>query len=103
MAEGIANVSSLVVDCADPPSLAAFWQALLGGDLVPYPEFDVIALRAPGVTFDFVRKPGSQADQESMAPRSGRRRPGCRVTLALELGATRAHDVWVSEQFTVIA
>lgn len=52
MAGALANVSALVVDCTDPETLAAFWRSVLGGDLVPYPELGVVALRAPGVTFD---------------------------------------------------
>jgi hypothetical protein len=102
MAEGIANVSALVVDCADPPALAAFWQALLGGDLVPYPEFDVVALRAPGVTFDFVRNQDRKQSKNRWHLDLAADDRAAVVTLALELGATRADDVCVSELFTVL-
>ena len=102
MAEGVANVSALVVDCANPSSLAAFWQVLLGGDLVPYPEFDVVALRAPGVTFDFVRNEDRKQSKNRWHLDLAADDPVAVVAMALELGATRADDVCVSEQFTVM-
>lgn len=46
-------VSAVVVDCHDPAMLAAFWYELLGGEMVLYPQQGVVALRAPGITFDF--------------------------------------------------
>jgi len=102
MAEGLANVSSLVVDCADPASLAAFWRALLGGDVVPYPEFDVVALRAPGVTFDFVRNGDPKQTKNRWHLDLAADDPAGLVATALELGASRADDVCVTELFTVM-
>lgn len=49
-----AVVSALAVKCLDPVVVAGFWQAMLGGRIVSYPEYGVEALRAPGITFDFV-------------------------------------------------
>lgn len=48
-----AVVSALVVDCHEPEVMAAFWYQLLGGEVVLYPQLGVVALRAPGITFDF--------------------------------------------------
>lgn len=50
-----AVVAAIVVDCREPAIVAGFWRSLLGGETVEFPEHDVVALRAPGVTFDFVR------------------------------------------------
>jgi len=50
-------VCAVVVDSRDPAMLAAFWQAMLGGRIISYPDAGVEALRAPGITFDFVRTP----------------------------------------------
>jgi hypothetical protein len=102
MAEGVANVSALVVDCADPPSLAAFWQALLGGDVVPYTEFDAVALRAPGVTFDFVRNEDRKQSKNRWHLDLASDDPAALVAIALKAGGTRADDVCVSELFTVM-
>jgi hypothetical protein len=102
MAEALANVSSLVVDCTDPHTLAAFWRSILGGDLVPYPEFTVVALRAPGVTFDFVRTEDEKRTKNRWHLDLASDDPDATVANVLALGATRADDVCVSEHFTVL-
>ena len=43
------------------PGAAAFWQSLLGGRIVSYPDMGVEALRAPGITLDFVTVPEAKA------------------------------------------
>src|SRR5207245_2866441 len=51
---GSVVVCALVVDSKDPSRVAAFWKRMLGGRVVSYPQLGVEALRAPGITFDFV-------------------------------------------------
>jgi hypothetical protein len=102
MGETLANVSSLVVDCTDPHTLAAFWRSILGGDLVAYPEFNVVALGAPGVTFDFVRTEDEKQTKNRWHLDLASDDPDATVAHAIALGATRADDVCVSDHFTVL-
>ena len=103
MGETLANVSALVVDCTDPHTLAAFWRSILGGDLVAYPAYpSVVALRAPGVTFDFTRTDDEKQTKNRWHLDLASDDPDATVANALALGATRADDVCVSEDFTVL-
>ena len=102
MAGALANVSALVVDCTDPDTLAAFWRSLIGGQLVTYPELGVVALRAPGLTFDFVRNEDRKQTKNRWHLDPASDDPRGAVANAHDLGASRADDVCVSEHFTVL-
>jgi Glyoxalase-like domain len=94
--------SALVVDCHDPGRLAEFWQSLLGGTTFDYPDFDVVALRAPGLSFDFVRVPDTKTSKNRWHLDLASNDPGATVQDALLLGAVSAADVCVSVDFTVL-
>ncbi len=96
------NVSALVVDSHDPARVAAFWQAVLGVELVRYDVLGVLALRAPGVTFDFVRVGDDKVAKNRWHVDLATDDPVATVEQALELGATRADDVGVADEFTVL-
>ena len=96
------NVSALVIDCLDSAATAGYWQALLGGVLVPYDDLGVVALRAPGVTVDFVR-----VDDAKIVKNRWHLDLACddhdrTVARALDLGGSIAEDVCVAEEFTVL-
>ncbi|MGI9598291.1 MAG: VOC family protein [Acidimicrobiales bacterium] len=102
MSEPTIAVSALVVDCDDPGRVADFWLAMLGGDRVDFEEFGVVALRAPGVTFDFVTAEGDRAAKNPWHLDLAATDPAAMVAKALSLGATEAPDVCVSARFTVL-
>jgi len=97
-----AVVAALVVDCADPSSVAAFWQGLLGGEVVNFPEYDVVALRAPGVTFDFVRVSDAKSTKNRWHLDVATHDPGETRRRVEELGGSAAPDVSTSDRFTVM-
>ena len=94
--------SALVVDCHDPQRLAEFWRSLLGGTTIDYPDFDVVALLAPGLSFDFVQVPDTKTSKNRWHLDLASDDPGAAVQQALRLGAVSAADVCVSDDFTVL-
>jgi hypothetical protein len=81
-------VSALAVDCRDPDTLGVFWQALLGGELVLWPQFGVVALRAPGITFDFTLVPEAKESKNRLHLDLATEEPATTTARAIELGAT---------------
>ena len=96
------TVSSLVVDSHAPDVVGSFWQVLLGGELVPYPELGVVTLRAPGITLDFVRNAEDKRTKNRWHLDLAAPDPVSTIEFALAQGATRADDVCVSDDFTVL-
>jgi predicted enzyme related to lactoylglutathione lyase len=97
-----AVVSSIVVDCRDPVRLASFWQQLLGGVVVEYPELGVVALRAPGVTFDFVVNNDQKVTKNRWHLDVASPEADATVAAAIAAGASRADDVCLSPDFVVL-
>jgi hypothetical protein len=97
-----AVVSALVVDCTDPALVAAFWQSMLGGRVVSYPELGVQALRAPGVTIDFVTNPDPKIVKNRWHLDLATDEPDAIIDKALSGGATRASDFDESPDFAVM-
>jgi len=97
-----ANVSSVVVDSREPAEIAEFWRELLGGETRVFDEVGVVALRAPGLTFDFVRVGDQKTTKNRWHLDLVAADPDATVERALDLGATRADDVCVSGSFTVM-
>jgi predicted enzyme related to lactoylglutathione lyase len=97
-----AVVSSLVVDCSNPALVAAFWQSVLGGSVVSYPELGVEALRAPGVTFDFVTSPNPKTAKNRLHLDLATDDADATIEKALSASATCAHDFDRSPDFVVM-
>jgi predicted enzyme related to lactoylglutathione lyase len=82
--------------------MAAFWQAMLGGRVVSYSGLGVEALRAPGVTFDFVANPDAKVAKNRWHLDLATDDAEATVNDALAAGATRASDFGASESFVVM-
>ena len=99
MTQPPAVVSALAVDCHDPDTLAAFWYELLGGEMVVYPQYGVVALRAPGITFDFTLVPEEKSVKNRLHLDLATAHPDATIASAIALGATRLRDY---DNFTVL-
>ena len=92
----------MVVASTNPTLVAAFWHGLLGEEIVVSEEFRVVALRAPGITFDFE----TSTDEKTMKNRwhldIASDDPASTIAAALELGATIAADFAGSDGNTVL-
>jgi hypothetical protein len=97
-----AVVSAIVVDCSDPSNIANFWQALLGGRTIEYPELNVVALRAPGITFDFCRNNDPKVAKNRWHLDLATDDASGTVERALALGAARADDFGADDNFVVM-
>jgi len=82
-----AVVSAIAFDCHQPDALGVFWQAMLGGELVLYPQYGVVALRAPGITIDFTLVPESKQTKNRLHVDLATTDPATTVAKAVELGA----------------
>ena len=95
-------VSAVVVACTNPTLVATFWHRLLGGELVVWEQFGVVALRAPGITFDFA----TSTDEKTLKNRwhldIASDDPANTIATALEMGATIAADFAASDGHTVL-
>lgn len=83
-----AVVSAIAFDCHEPDVIGIFWQAMLGGELMLYPQYGVVALRAPGITFDFTLVPESKQTKNRLHPDLATNNYLETVAKAVELGAT---------------
>jgi predicted enzyme related to lactoylglutathione lyase len=95
-------VCAIVVDCEDPSRVAEFWQTMLGGRVVSYPEHGVEALRAPGVTFDFVTNPESKVAKNRWHIDLATNDADATIDIAIAAGASRASGFEESEDFVVM-
>jgi len=97
-----AVVCAIVVDCQDPTRVATFWRSILGGRVVSYPELGVEALRAPGVTFDFVSSSDPKVAKNRWHLDLATDDADRTIDDAIAAGATRATDFDDSTRFVVM-
>jgi predicted enzyme related to lactoylglutathione lyase len=98
----IAVVSSLVVDCRSPDTLATFWYELLGGELMVWPQYGVVTLRADGITIDFVLVPDDKIVKNRLHLDLATPDPEATLERVVGLGGTFADDFDSSDRFTVM-
>ena len=94
--------SSLVVDCRNPDLLATFWYALLGGEVVVWPQYGVVTLRSEGITIDFVLVPEEKTVKNRLHLDLATPDPENAIERVVQLGGTFADDFDLSERFTVM-
>ena len=100
-APSVEGVAVVAFDCADPPGLAGFWAALLGGRVEV--EEGGATVRPPGgPVLDFlpVREPKAGKNRLHLDLRSSDFDRA--VEQALRLGAVRADDVYDGEDWQVL-
>ena len=96
------SVSAMVVRVRIRLWLCMFWRALLGGELVVWEQFGVVALRVPGITFDFATSTDEKAVKNRWHLDIASDDPAHTIAIALELGATIAADFASSDGHTVL-
>jgi predicted enzyme related to lactoylglutathione lyase len=75
---------------------------MLGGRVVSYSELGVEALRAPGITFDFVTNPDPRTVKNRWHLDLATDDAEATIAKALSVGATRASDFDESPDFVVM-
>jgi hypothetical protein len=100
--QGLRGVAALCVDCADPPALAAWWQRLVGGRVQVDDDGDAL-LTAPGLPpVDFLRVPGPKTVKNRLHLDVYADDPAATADRLVELGATRAPDVYDGGDWVVL-
>lgn len=97
----ITGIAALAFDCADPPTLAGFWQRLLGGEVVVHEDGDA-ELRGGAVRLDFLRVPERKAAKNRLHLDLGSSDYEAAIDQALAAGATRADDVYDGGRWQVL-
>ena len=105
MAEGISSLEPgidwVCVDCADPPSLAAWWQKVLGGTVNVDGDGDV-GLRSDGVRLLFLAVPEPKTVKNRLHLDLRARDFEAAVEAAIALGAQRADEVYSGPRWQVL-
>lgn len=101
-APAVLGVGFVAVDCADPPALADFWAALLGGEVERFPDGDVRLHPPGGPVLDFLRVPDTKTVKNRLHLDLDTTDLVTAVEHALALGATKADDVYVGTGWQVL-
>jgi len=101
-APAVAGIAVLVVDCADPPMLAEWWQRLLGGAVEVDAEGDAFLRSAGGLALDFLRVPEPKTGKNRLHLDLGTTDLARATEQVAALGATRADDVHAGGSWQVL-
>ena len=101
MPASISGLACVVFDCAEPAALAEWWQRLVGGDIVHDDDGDA-TLHLPGwPRLDFIRVPEPKTVKNRMHLDLATVDYDTAVTVAEQLGAERAVDLYDGDVFAV--
>ncbi len=94
-APDVTGLAALVIDCADPPALAQWWRRLIGGGVDVDADGDA-RLRTPGgLAIDLLKVPEAKAVKNRLHIDLGTTDLVAATQQALDMGATRADEVFV--------
>ncbi|HET6816327.1 MAG TPA: VOC family protein [Mycobacteriales bacterium] len=101
MAAPIDGLACVVFDCAEPATLAQWWQQLVGGEIV-YDDDGDATLHLPGwPRLDFIRVPEPKTVKNRMHLDLATTDYDAAIATTEALGAARATDVYDGDVFTV--
>ncbi|MCU1456292.1 MAG: hypothetical protein JWL73_384 [Actinomycetia bacterium] len=100
MANGVNGIVALSVDSTDAFALASFWQQLLGGDVTR--EGDDAELVGGPVRIDFLHVPEAKSVKNRLHLDVGSDDYEAAIAHALRIGATRADDVFTTDEWQVM-
>ncbi len=98
----MSGIAALVVDCADPPVLARWWSRLTGGDVDVDDDGDATLQTSIGVVIDFLKVPEAKAVKNRLHIDLRTTDLAAAAEQALDLGATRADDVYSGGDWRVL-
>jgi hypothetical protein len=101
MSNGFVGIDALAVDCADPPRLAEFWRQVIGGSLEVDGDGD-IWLRGDGLSLIFLTVGEAKTVKNRLHLDLRGDTYEEAIARALELGATRADDIYDGDRWQVL-
>ena len=101
MSASISGLACVVFDCAEPATLAEWWQRLVGGDIV-YDDDGDATLHLPGwPRLDFIRVPEPKTVKNRMHLDLATVDYDAAVVATEQVGAVRATDIYDGDLFAV--
>ncbi len=98
----MSGMVALVIDCADPPSLARWWSRLIGGEVEVDADGDASVQTSIGLVLDFLKVPEAKTWKNRLHIDLGTDDLAAATAQALALGATRADDVYSGGRWQVL-
>jgi predicted enzyme related to lactoylglutathione lyase len=98
----ITQFSSLAIDANDPERLATFWAAMLGGTIALDDDSDARVTVPTGPKLDFLRVPEPKSVKGRLHLDVWAEDVEAATRSAIELGATRADDVYNGGRWQVL-
>jgi predicted enzyme related to lactoylglutathione lyase len=95
------EIGWICVDCDDPSSLAAWWQAMVGGEISVDDDGDV-RLEGGPLPILFLRVPDQKQVKNRLHFDLRVEDYEAAITKAIELGAEPADDIFVGERWRVL-
>jgi hypothetical protein len=97
------GLAAVAIDCADDPAgLARWWQGLVGGEVEVDDEGDASLFVDGWPRLDFLRVPDAKAGKNRLHLDLRATDFAAAVERSVELGATRADDVYEGESWQVL-
>jgi Glyoxalase-like domain len=101
-APAVVGIAALAVDCADPPTLAAWWGRLLGGSVEVDDDGDATLHTPGGLAIDFQRVPEAKTVKNRLHLDLRSADLAAATEQAVALGATRADDIYDGGRWQVL-
>lgn len=98
----ITQFSSLAIDANNPERLAGFWAAMLGGTIALDDDSDARVTAPTGPRLDFLRVPEPKTAKGRLHLDVWAEDVEAATLSAIELGATRADDVYDGGRWQVL-
>lgn len=101
MSDGFLRIDALAIDCADRSGLARFWQQLIGGTIEVDGDGDVL-LHSERLSLIFLQVPERKTVKNRLHLDLRGDTYTEAIARALELGATKADDVYDGDRWQVL-
>ena len=101
-APAVVGIAVLVIDCADPPSLAGWWSRLVEGDVTIDDDGDARLRTSVGLVIDFLKVPEPKTVKNRLHIDFRTADLAEATEQALALGATRADEVYAGGSWQVL-
>jgi predicted enzyme related to lactoylglutathione lyase len=98
----VVGLAALVLDCSDPPALAAWWGRLLGGAVTVDSDGDATLLTEDGLVVDFLKVPEPKSVKNRLHIDLRTTDVAAATEQVLALGASRADDVYAGGSWQVL-
>ena len=101
-APAVVGLAALVIDCAGPPALAAWWSRLVGGEVRVDSDGDASLTMSNGLVIDFLAVPEAKTVKNRLHIDLRTTDVAQATEQVIGLGASRADDVYDGGSWQVL-